>query len=110
MLDLTRLRTIQYPIGGTGNLLGMPTHKTYKETWVLFIDSDLKIAKQVLLVFDCLGRAAELAASVSFQTSTDKSYDLSAYAEGIGAERFMRRIPPMSPYDTAQKVVCQPIR
>ena len=104
--DLSRLRTIQYPIGSAGNSLGAPTHKTYKEAWVLFIDSDLKLAKQVLLVFDCLGRAAELGASVSLQTSTDRSYDLTGYAEGIGVERFMRRIPATSPYVAAQKFVC----
>ena len=110
MLDLSRLKTIQYPIGSAGNSLGAPTHKTYKEAWVLFIDADLKLAKQVLLVFDCLGRAAELGASVSLQTSTDRSYDLTGYAEGIGVERFMRRIPATSPYVAAQKFVCPSIR
>src|SRR5438876_405806 len=87
---------MQYPIGGAGHLMGTPARKTYKEAWLMFIDSDGKIVKQALWVFDCTGRAGELAASVSLQMSTEQSYDLTAYAQGIGVERYLRRIRPMS--------------
>jgi len=72
----------------------------------MFIDSDGKITKQVLWVFDCTGRAAELAAAFSVQTPTETSYNLTDYAEAIGVERFMRRFPPTSFYNTVQTIVC----
>jgi hypothetical protein len=106
MLDLTRITTTQYPVGGAG-LADTPTQKTYKETWVMFIGADGTITKQVLWVFDCTGRAAELAASFSLQTPTERSYDLTAYVEGIGVERYLRRFPPTSFYEPIQKIVCQ---
>jgi hypothetical protein len=73
MLDPTRISDAQYPVRGAGSLTATPARKTYKEAWVMFIDSDGKIAKQVLWVFDCTGRAAELAASFSLQTPKHRS-------------------------------------
>jgi hypothetical protein len=107
MLDAAGIKTTQYPIASADGLTGAPTRKTYKETWVMFIGADGTISKQVLWVFDCTGRAAELAANFSLPASAETSYDLTHYVQGIGVERYMRRFPPTSFYEPAQKIVCQ---
>ena len=108
MLDPTRVTTVQYPIAA-GPGAGTRSQKAYKEAWIMFINEG-QIAKQALWVFDCTGRAGELAASVLLQNSSDKSYDLTAYAQGIGVERYLRRIRPMTAFEAAQRIVCEATR
>lgn len=111
-VDTDRIAKVQYPMGAGGNLVGVLTPKSYKQAWITAVDPEGKTTRQLLWVFDCTGRAGELADQITetTATTTQKSYDVTSNAQSIGVERYMQQIPPNSFYEAAQKAVCRTSR
>lgn len=105
LIETKRITSTTYPTGGAGNLVGVLTPKSYAEAWITLTDGTGSTIEQLLWVFDCKGRAGELAA---VKTGDDPgSYDRTSSALTIGVERHMQRIPPNSLYELAEPIVCK---
>lgn len=100
------IRKVTYPMGAAGNIVGVLTPKVCREVWIRVSNlSDGQIVTQNLWVFDCAGRAGQLAVAGNLLSRDD--YDHTASAQSIGVERYMQRIPPGSIYATAETKVCK---
>ena len=91
---------------GTGpTLVQRLETKTYRQTWMMENNTQGRTIRQYFWVFDCAGRAGELAASDLVDPS--KSYDNSYLARNQGIEPHLQLIPPVSVAKNAQDVVCK---
>lgn len=100
-VDSRSVRAVEYPNPLPGHI-GGTRRATYTEVWIKGEDAAGKPAGKYLWMFDCNGRAAEMAAVTS-----KGSQDLTARSQQVGVEPYMIRIPPESLYSTVEKRVCK---
>ncbi|MBB5053321.1 hypothetical protein HNQ36_003312 [Afipia massiliensis] len=104
VIDTTTIGVRSYRTGAVVGAIA-PRDKDYREVWATRKNKKGEIESQLLWVFDCQSRAAELAEANTLDSS--KNRDVTARAQAGGIERYMVRIPPKSYFDHAERVVCK---
>jgi len=107
-VDTSRVEDIRYPIPeppGPRPANAPPSTKVYKQTWASAYDGNNVLVGQYLWVFDCRGRAAQLAVVDARDPNND--YDLTAQVLRLGVTSLLKAIPPISYFKFTEPVVCK---
>jgi hypothetical protein len=78
--------------------------KMYRQVWVQGFNAEKVSTGQFLWVFNCEGRAGELASAAA---DTKKNYDVTARVMSGTIDPYMQAIPPNSFYKSVEKIVCK---